>query len=552
MSRNQKPNMRGKQGKKDSRSKRVNFDNERVSKFDKDEDGTRDPKVMKRTSSCNDVSWYANNPELLKAAASIPFSSLVGQPLPNFPTLSVPGVMQIIWEPFVGGLNNAVNQAANQIYSDTVHANSRNQSYDPADEMLIILAGAQVFSAIALGMRAYGIMRRYDQQDRYTPDALLMAMGFNPSDLKANFSKMWFDLNQLIVQSRQIWIPNVMPLIERWFWMNSNIFKDGASVKSQYYVLTPGTFLKYEETTVSSGGSLGHKQWASNGVTRSWQYYVDMVTDMLQALINSQDRGIIFGDILKAYGADKLYTINEMPSDYQIDAVYDREVLSQIENLTVCNYATSRLGNVYQDPNNGQLFHCMFDSLVKESAGAMTVPASQINCGPRTQVLNFHQLETPTPEQIMVATRLASSGIAVAGVATSTASSDRTLYVMPATAGTEVPIQVNIIYNQAAQTGGVVTPTLEPVQLTFSDVNPWQMVGQKFFTYYAFDWCPGLAVERFENWVIPANSPNGYAFYPELDYKCMDYDNFTFYDASTLDKMNTTAVYGLFGVPSRI
>lgn len=59
---------RGTQGRKDSKDKRVNYDNERESKF------TADAKKL----GCNDISWYANNAELMKAAGSLPFSSVLG------------------------------------------------------------------------------------------------------------------------------------------------------------------------------------------------------------------------------------------------------------------------------------------------------------------------------------------------------------------------------------------------------------------------------------------------------------------------------------------
>lgn len=45
----------------------------------------------------NDPSWYATNPELLRAAASIPFSRTMGQRLPFNGTTSVPGIMSLYW-----------------------------------------------------------------------------------------------------------------------------------------------------------------------------------------------------------------------------------------------------------------------------------------------------------------------------------------------------------------------------------------------------------------------------------------------------------------------
>lgn len=146
------------QPKKDSKAKRVNFDNERLDKVEKQmrkDSGYRDCRS-------NDVLWYAKTPELLRSAASIPFSTTLGtKPEFTIPT-AVPGVLQIDWAPTVGGMEaRPINQAANSIYSFTVHANSRNYSYDPADQMKMIIAGMQVFSALAAGIRAYGVMLNF-------------------------------------------------------------------------------------------------------------------------------------------------------------------------------------------------------------------------------------------------------------------------------------------------------------------------------------------------------------------------------------------------------
>lgn len=321
--------MRGKQGRKDSNSKRINLDNERESKFEKDM-----CKGAKWTDArSNDVSWYAKTPELLRAAASLPFSITTGaKPEFTIPE-AVPGVLRIRWTPAVGGSDgNPINQAANSKYSFTVHANSRNYAYDPADQMKMILAGSQVFSAIAAGLRAYGIMHRFEQRDYYTPQALVSAMGFSYTDLRSNLANMWYGLNELIARSQQIWIPNDMPVITRWFWLNSNIYRDGGSIKAQYYIFQQRFFWKYVLGTSLESTNLESVAWPDDC---TWSQYLGFVDSLIQPLLDSQDRGIIFGDILKAYGPDKIYALNNIDNTYVVEPVYDREVLTQIENLTV-------------------------------------------------------------------------------------------------------------------------------------------------------------------------------------------------------------------------
>lgn len=538
------------QPRKDSRTRRVNLDNERVSKFDKDFDGVRDPRKTDRTRCSNDVSWYAHNAELLKSAAQIPFSDVTGRPFDYNPLYSVPGICALDWVPFVGGagLNIAMNQAANQIYSYTVHANSRNQSYDASDEMLIILAGAQVFSFLSLGLRAYGLMRKYFQQDSYTPEGLISASGFHFADLQKNYSHMWFDLNQIIAKTRQIWIPNVMPLIERWFWMNGNVYHDGASVKAQYYIFTPAVVYKYDETTVRTGGSLQTIVWGADQ-NSTWQHYLDVINEMINALLNSQDRGIIFGDILKAYGADKLYAVTDVTADYTVEAVYDREVLSQIENATIWTVANNTdIGPIVQDTGGtNTLFQLFWNTKVKEST-SMTIPVAKQNGAPNTLYLNFHQNEVPTAEQIMVATRLMSAGDAIAGAL------GGNVYTMPATCGTEVLTRMRLFY----RTRNASTGNIGLQKLLIQTNTPLSIIGDNttsvLYTtmYYAFDWAPGLIWMNSEDWIIPSGVPNGTSHFASLLLKTMDYDNYTSLDWTALNRMNITAVLSEFGVPSAV
>lgn len=546
------------QPKKDSRTKRVNYDNTRESKFEKDidqrDEQSKNPRSTKQTAKSNDVAWYANNAELLRAAASMPFTDVVGRPFDGKPELSVPGVLQMVWMPSIGwGPSAPLNQAANSIYSFTVHANSRNTRYNAVDEMLVILAGAQVFSAIALGIRAYGVMRRFSQLDRYTPSALVAAMGFDYEDLKSNLANMWFSLNELIARTQQIWIPNTMPVIARWFWLNSNLYMDADSAKSQYYVFTPGWFYMYNETKYETGGSLTPIPWmpqitSNNAATglNTWSDYLDKVNQMVNALINSEDRGVIFGDILKAYGPDKLYALPPITADYVVEPVYDREVLSQIEN---CNVYTKILGtsgfnngvgDIHQDNSVSWLVQ-EWDHVVLPS----TAPTTLFNTGAR--ILNFHQKEAPTPEQIMVATRLMHMGAMYYN--NYKVGNVNYANVGPATCGTEVIGQINMFYNKMNSDNNTPELFLTRLQAIIADSGSTPPKAD-FMKWIAFDWAPWIDV------VVPVAQTSlidkgvGGQVAAEFCYGIGDYDMYTTIDIKDLAKMHTTAIYSEFGVPN--
>lgn len=521
------------QPKADSRAKRVNYDNTRESKFERDM-RIKDPAC---TNKSNDVRWYANSPELLKAAASLSFYNTVGLPLQMPNNRVVPGICTLEWTPVIGmGDNAPIQQAANSIYSFVVHANSRNYSYDPADQMMLILAGASVFSAIAMGIRAYGVMRRFSGQDYYTPAGLIHAMRFDYSNLLGNLSQMWFDLNEMIDRVSQIWVPNVMPVIERWFWMNSNVYKDAQSAKAQYYMFVPTQFYQLSETAEETGTSLQPIVWSGKFDGSSmhyftWAEYTTIVRSMINSLLNSQDRGIIFGDILKAYGAEKLYSIKPITSDYILEPVYDREVLSQIENATKVPIYP---GAITQDATGHILQNWNNYSLETLANTGMYLP--------NKAVLNFHQAEQPTPEQIMVATRLTALNMKVyeKNVDGSTIS----MRVGPAVCGTEIIFRV-LGWAQAKQSDG--TFKINPGAL--ADIYTSQLNFATAALWASFDWCPWMYMLSGKTTTEIGNLNKGDEYSAGMSNMMGDWDNYTLVNRDEMYKLHLAAIYSEFGVP---
>nr|AVX53337.1 putative capsid [Marmot picobirnavirus] len=517
--------------------------------------------ISGRGPASNDVRWYASNAELLRSAASIPFSTTTGLPLPwneqgNFRT--IPGVMTLEWAPTIGGgFIDPINQAANSTYSYVVHANSRNKSYDAPDLMIMILCGASLFSMLAMGIRAYGVMRTFAQQNAYLPEALIKSMGFNYSDLKNNLSRMWFDINELIARSSQIWIPNDFPFIERWFWLNTNIYIDAASVKGQYYIFVPSSYLVFNETgdfaEDNHVAEAKYSYWTSGSETaeHTWEEYMEVMNDMFTPLLASQDRGMIFGDILKAYGPDHLYALPPITSDYMVQPVYDPEVLTQIENASVCGGKTGLWWeSISQDPDTNLIYTSattpMADREVRYPNPTMWTPPLE------RQVLNFHTTTDPTPEMIMVATRLKCAGVTSIpnGKGSATLSGNKVGGFAPLACGTEVLVMVRIwrMNTTKGTAEGYVLETVVP------DNKSWATgsLGE----YVAFDWAPWIYscdwnkpwIEDASNAITKADLIN--AGQPRPIHQIGDFDFYTTIGVDELQKMHRTAIYSEFGVPT--
>lgn len=526
------------QPRKNSKTTRINLDNERVSRLMED--------YAKETH--NDPEWYALNPELMKSAGSISFSETTGQPVQIAPSGSiyVPGVMRLELEPSLANGQDftQLNAAAKQIYSFVVHANSRNTKYNANDMMLTIVAGMQVFAAISAGIRAYGTIRSYSQVNKYKPAGLITAMGFDFSDLLSNLNKMWFDLNQLIAESTQIWIPNTMNLLTRWMWVNSNIYMDAESIKGQYYIMGFHRFMGFSETGFSTGTALG---WMTTngtvdvnggstgkpifsldaGSNVKWDTFITVVRGMINALVDSEDRGIMMGDILKAYGSDKIFAFKEIPADYTLIPVYDREVLSQIENTTTVR--TNSVLAYKQDQSTGNI-----TSAVGNGTGTV-IKSTEMPAG--YQILNFHGTDTPTPAQVMVATRLCALGFIATG-------EQANPNLSAITCGTEICTGIHVV-EYATPTGLKVNQYINNPFTSFTYASLVDSL--RYLT--AFDWAPWMYVKKNgTNYTIGTTPMSGYVT-PIIENVFGDFDYYTVVTVEQLNKINNTALYSLFDVP---
>lgn len=573
---------RGKQGRKDNGSKRVNLDNERESKFEKQYN--RDSK----RSTANDVAWYSKNPELLKAAASIPFASVLGKPVGEW-SGRVPGVMVFDYAPAIGesqiatssNYNSefgpyAINQAGRQIYSYLVHANSRNYKYAYQDVMILCLAGSQVFSMLASMVRAYGLVKVYSETNAYLPKAVLQSLGFQVDDLRNNLGNMWFEINEMISRSNQIWIPNTMPLIQRWFWLNSMVFTDDEDPKGQIYVFNQNNYWKYTETAFQSGGALvrltmkdtsghvvGEEFKPSANKSYTWSQWKEAFNIMIQALLDSEDRGIIFGDILNAFGADKIYSMHEVAADYKVFPAYNAEVLTQIENLTVAQGIIQEAVVQFHgtSTNQKQVLAPRYTVIPDPTANAKWLNGMV----PDVAVINFHQPNQPTPEQIVVATRMQSMGVAnFANVPVMAVSSGGSWNPIESqqpvvrTCGSEIVNDAHVVCAKRSGSGGQTT--FEVIDVKFNTIgtasgtaafpdSPNQVQQAAYAS--AFDWHPFVYsmqsnIGTKTTWTgVPTQC---FA----LDYDSIplgDYSNYSTIDTVMADKMHSMSLFSEFGLP---
>lgn len=547
------------QPKKDSKSKRINEDNARVSKVLKDiKEGMLD-------DDANDISWYSNNPELLKSAASIPFGSILGKTISNLTSQRVPGVFVIDWQPAYGANEIILNQCWNSRYSFVVHANSRNYKYNAPDLGILCMGGTEVFNIIGTMMWAFGVFRYYEaERNYYYPKAILEARGFDFVDLRDHSSQMWFDINNLVNQTKQIWFPNDMPIFDRWFWMNTTYFTDAVGTTSQTYLYNQDTFYVYDEQTFQTGGALvaiagdgkpfldPEKQQLFNPCSAhvyTWEEWKLVAQSMIDALIASEDRGIIYGDILNAYGADRIRALAPIESNYLIAPTYNAEVLAQFENATVSNCFLHGYGQV----NNNIVTVWSNSPLEIDNHDDGTMDGYDKD----ETILNFHFPEQPSPELVTIATRAKSWGLYT------NAAGNRFIPV-----NNEISVASNVL--QLRHFASEIHHAMHYLKLerNISGLTQYKAirvdgllypsentVGLDTITYLgdimAFDWHPFIYVAE-NSAKRPVKTQSGMQGCPGYQAVYGDFDNYTAMSGTNIDRINDMVMFSLLGVPTLI
>lgn len=341
---------------KGKRASKGNYQDEAMSReYDK---GERAGEVT------NNPAWYATDPALLRDSASLPWSWVSGSPFELIDSSRsfmaegtqtgdyvVPGIMVSYILPTVGSAidgSSPLNVAAQSAYSYVRHANSGSRNYSAEDLMIYMVAWASVFSYLNFLIRAYSIATLYTIGNRYLPDGLLEAMGFNATDLCDNLAQFRYSLNILINKSSALAVPATMTYFQRQAMLYQNIYTEGESVKDQLYMYCPMAFFKFTINEETKKGQLVYSKWmpdynantsygtnkrAMFGPSKSWKNAIQFGNDLLSTIFANEDFGLMSGDVLKAYGGN-IIKLASIPEYLPIVPVYDRYVLEQMQNAT--------------------------------------------------------------------------------------------------------------------------------------------------------------------------------------------------------------------------
>lgn len=384
--------------------------------------------IMGGNGSDNDSIWYTLSQSITNAVASLSFEAALGRPmLERFGYLDqiksyyhpVPGICSFWFIPSIGQANSAnspVNEAAFNLYSFIRHKNSGRPVGDAPNYMQYLIAMDSAYMFYMKLTRIYGTINHWSITDRYTPEALVNAMGVDYHDIVSNLSNFRAFINTLAMRLGIFAVPTSFTYISRHKWMCENVYKDSETGKAQYYFYDPYAYYCYSEGVPGQNGTLSltiPKRSITLGISSSvnpiyvssYQDLVDFSDTLLGPIFGSQDLNTMAGDLLKAFGNENLFRVNPIAENYAVIPTYSREVLSQMENVYIPRGGSDVYGIIKENTaiNEGYLIEQQGQVAPATDVQLNNVMSAQ----PLNKIINFHW-DNPTPDDIMVATRLAS------------------------------------------------------------------------------------------------------------------------------------------------
>lgn len=556
----------------------------------------------------NDWSWYNPNNQLLRDVTSVPFATLSGRPITNhwhyvnqnvggtkadldIAAQVIPGVMSLKVMPTVGLADNnldPINIAGAQLYSQLQVKSGRTPSYDMADVMKTIVASGDAYSFYIWASRVYGTVNRYEVLNQYTPRALIEAMGVDFDDLRKNIADYRTGLNQLAYRLAMLPVPKQMTFFSRRVFMYQGIYKDSTTSKAQYYMFNPVGFYMYQEgpdSPVEGQSALSFVRMVpdinpDNGnrlvehpVSSTYRMKHDEIirfgNKLIDTLLLSEDVRMITADIINTFGPDAFFEVHPIGETFEVVPEYSKEVLMQIENSFILPHMINIYSTIVENTaiNAGNLvatykYYSYYDN-VKSGAASTLLPGNYnlFNgiASPANQVvLNVHDMDSPTPEDVMVMTRLSSNGYVNYVNGDETTQTYFTLSQM----GSEVLIGGELYYytnvnntntldlrvmpfssNMIALPERLQVPVLGTSSTEQQNVPGIFELNQTISMLAKFDWHPQVKIAY-----IREDDPTQNTKKISITSGTWDLDNFTTISGTLLQNINRVALEGLFAI----
>lgn len=339
----------------------------RNSKKDSKDDYVREEENLKGKKSWNDAKWYIPDDKIRDQVGTYAVNTVTG--IPQFiegitgestRTMKTPvlygNVMEIKLFPYPGtGTSltasyngvSALDAACRKLYTAISSVNSKTTQYTPESLGIAIIALGELVSLISYATRLYGVAFTYNPRNRNVPNSIIDAMGITNSILD-DLAYYRMQLNKLITAANNVRMLKDIKYFEKCWEIYANYYEDSSSGLAQYYVMRPAGYLRYDETSPTTGELV----WVSFGASMTYTALIGHIQTCLNNLLTSSLMNYVYTDIVNyvAKEGGELLGFSYVGELYSVLPVQDLTFLTQIHNMTWGMYDLTGY-KVYEDPN---------------------------------------------------------------------------------------------------------------------------------------------------------------------------------------------------------
>lgn len=311
----------------------------------------------------NHISWYTQHPDLVEAAAKIPFAYQPGRSIPvkqygsdYESAIEYPGIMCMDFVPSVGysdEVQSPINVAARELYGRIRKNYSGSLEADAPDLMMYVLAVDALNMMIEDAKRAYYLINQYTPYNTMVPKGLINMLGWDFDDLQSNKVLFYQYINTAVAMTSRFLVPDYMPIIQRHAFLNANLFFDSPSAKAQIYCFKAKGIHQLDDVDTTTKLKFTIYHGDENITVEDWW---SKFNSAISQLMNWDTSYTIVGYLQRAYQDGKFLVPSPVLQNAVIQPVYDEMVALQIHNLTSVPIVTDMgFMDITQDVEHGNV-----------------------------------------------------------------------------------------------------------------------------------------------------------------------------------------------------
>lgn len=304
----------------------------------------------------NDPAWYNKNSINYNAATATPWVMTVGDNLPISKCITKGGasftplkdsafanlmVLDVVTGPgYAEGPMDPPNVAFSQLMADIYSKTSSSTvPFQQADVAMYVTSLDSIIYMIANAKRVLLATKFWRERNAYYPRALVKALGFDYDDLTQHTTEYRSTLNNIIIKFNNLNVLDTFDLYHRHYSMFRNVYLDEDSELGQIYMFRPANYYVYSDKDSKCTSYLlgGRTVLQSDSYTfTNFMSYLTLISNCIDAWLNSQDLYMISGYLKRAYGNAVQFSISQVEEPEVLEPVADDEwITAQIMNAII-------------------------------------------------------------------------------------------------------------------------------------------------------------------------------------------------------------------------